>query len=690
MHMDIKKDHTNNSAYDVWLDFLCWESALFVFFKIKQPISSIYYCQISRLFKPFIYLYMRLTGYTTVEINDTILGEERINEESAYEYLHTKIKEVLITAGKIWSNQIDVKKMVSENNFDPTKIIEHLKESAFQEIYRPIELSIIASLKSNDRKILVLKRSPFIKLFSNTIPLQVAYYRIFFSHIFHITKRKNYIYDQFVTRIYFAGRFFSSLKMIIRWFLLAITICMSKFFPRFKATPIRNNSPNIGVDYWQRRYRPDEMNEVFWINESQIPKHNFYSFEIWDFDKKSQEEFAKIGINRVRLLKNPLEFFRFFSKYNKIKQSNCHYLTPDIHFLLTIPKLLINLFQYGFYNYDRFWIAQHLIRFQYSVQYWGNIYRQLNIQLVSSIVDTDTEKLAKAQSLENINGFFTGSHWSNFPMIRVDNQKCYDVLLTWGNHFINNVLNSYPSMLKIVVGYPLDYSYKFHAAASKKIHDKYPHKYKLLYVDNIIAHDLPYSIQMQLDLCKMFCELLDEYNNLIVFIKPKKIHIFKEVVNNFPSLVSYLNSNRIVLFHGTETGEKLCPAKIGMASDLTIGLGISSAAAECHFAGTPAFHADLTNFAKNAFANAGDGKIVFRDIPSLKQAVRQQINKGQQLNTKEFKKYYNTLDPFQDSQSYLRIGIIMKILFDLIKQGSDRLTIAKMAYEKYETFTKKR
>jgi hypothetical protein len=126
-----------------------------------------------------------------------------------------------------------------------------------------------------------------------------------------------------------------------------------------------------------------------------------------------------------------------------------------------------------------------------------------------------------------------------------------------------------------------------------------------------------------------------------------------------------------------------------MASDLVVGLGISTTVAECQFAGTLGFHADLTGFMDNEFGNKGLGKIVFRDVDSLKNAIIDVIENGASKKYLEYKELYYTLDPFQDGNAYRRIGFVMRNLQDLLNRGLSREDTVSIARERYDNLIKK-
>jgi hypothetical protein len=204
-----------------------------------------------------------------------------------------------------------------------------------------------------------------------------------------------------------------------------------------------------------------------------------------------------------------------------------------------------------------------------------------------------------------------------------------------------------------------------------------------------MANDILYSKAMQIAVHQMLLELLLDDKKLMVFLKPKRKHVFEQVLSELPKLNEMISAGRIRVFLGETARSKAVPAEIGLASDLVIGLGISTTAAECCFAGTVSFHADLTGFKSNAFGNAGLNKVVFRDVDSLKKAVLAQI-KGRGITIDECRKYHKMLDPFQDGQAYKRTGFVIKKLQESFEAGLSREEAVKAAKRAYERLLAKK
>ena len=158
----------------------------------------------------------------------------------------------------------------------------------------------------------------------------------------------------------------------------------------------------------------------------------------------------------------------------------------------------------------------------------------------------------------------------------------------------------------------------------------------------------------------MLIQLLKKYPTLKIIIQSKKSNIFNMVLNKVPALDWYIRKSRVLL--PSKGDEKTYPADVSSKSDLAIGLGVSTAAAECCFSGTVSFHVDLTHLYSNKFANKFDGKFVFRNISDLKKAVENQIN-GIGYTLQECKECHNYLDPFQDGNAYKRTGNLIKKIY---------------------------
>ena len=540
----------NDYSTKIWLDFLCWESALKILLFRGLTIKVIYYCQASTLFLPFISSFRKITGISFVPVVDFIAAEEHIGDNSAFETIHIRIKEILGAVSNKWTKDRLIREFIRKKNFDLVKIREHLKEAAFYSFYRPVEISIVAEVRSNkENDHFFFRQTPFSEILSEELGIKfVHFYTTCFSHLFAISKRENHIYDKTHSTVYYADRFLCIGKLIVYWLLNTIKAIMaSGMFLRGKT----NNcvGTNIGIDFSQRQFRFDEINDFFWLDQSEISPKTVYGIELHNIDSRSEDNLAKLDLYRAKPIRL-LNFLKDLFLNRVYSKSNVLYFAPDIMFVRQSMWLAVTLLQNLFGWNEKAWIRFQLAKFSIKSFYWNSVYKQLNIRILSSTVDFDTDKLAKAQALEMRGGFFVGTFWGLYPILSVYNQKCYDILFTWGDHFVKNIFNSYPSFANYVVGYAPDYCFEKQTKRALEMRSKYTGKFILSYMNNIMGNDVPYSLNMQLSMYGMLLNVLEENDNVILFLKPKKNYMLDKVIRENFSINDLVESGRIVLFLG--------------------------------------------------------------------------------------------------------------------------------------------
>lgn len=638
---------------------------------------------------PIRNLIQSLTGISLIQIDDFIFSEERINNISAYETVHSRLITVLSNKSEQWVKSKVISNFVERHGFNAVKLGEHFKEAAFYHIYRPVEISIIASKRSiAEKKCFVFKKSPFSDLILEEFRNEtIMFYKAIFSQYFKIVSRDNYYFDKIIKNVYFSCRIITYILVIRKWISIFILALLYKMFLKQKEQLMisNNNKTNIGIEFLQHRLRLYEINDFFWIEDSQIDKNNLYSIETKEIDDESEQAMSKLGIMRIRIItSHRLLIKKIFASLSKDYNSNIFFVTPELsHMIKAVLSIFILVGKIFTWNENN-WLYYQLVIYKYKVLYWQSIFSQTNIKILSSMIDVDDDKLPKAQAIECLGGFYTGTHWSNFPMIRVDNQKCYDILFTWGEHFFKHIFNTYPYLATFIVGYPTDYYFKKQLKQAHLLRSKFPNRFILSYHDNIMANDISYSTNMQIKIHEMLIDIIKKNDNVVLFLKPKRTYVFDEIAKKIPDINSLIERERIVTFFGDTPRTKAVPAMVGMASDLVVGLGISTAAAECYFAGTLAFHADLTGFVNNEFGNIGLNKVVFRDIKNLREAIQDCVDNGTKEKYERCKDIYSMLDPFQDGHAYKRVGFVIKNLQTMLSKGLSRGETIRVAKDRYK------
>jgi len=663
----------------VWIDLFCFESALkLLLMKNKEEIGCVYYLNINVYAKPFVVLFGKLCNVEIQQLLDVVEGGEHIDGVSLYEVAQEK----MIKSLKNWVETDEVNEKVrefcSKYQFDTVKFKTHLKERAYPHVFKIFEMATIAQRISGEKNSLFLiRQSPFVKLFRCVLEKQLYLYSSVLAHLMTIDEREDYCYDTRLNKKYFGSRLGSLWKYFQSWFAIIVLNGVNIFR---KSNNPSNDHIKIGVELLQGKFKTDIVNDLYWLKESGINPENVCSFEVPTYDQESSDALSRTGIIRCNVINNPFKLLAHLLRGGK---NDRHVIVPSIRtslktwlHMLRLSVLIMN------WN-EKNWLKYQESVYVFGVCYWESIFKKMNVRLLWSMYDIDPQKLAKAQALENINGLFMGSHWSNNPSYELNNQKCYDVLFTWGEHFVKNHFRHYPYLGVFLTGYPCDHYFEGLKLSADEIRAQFPSKFILSYHDNMMAHDLALSMNMQVDIHNMFIALLKVHPDLVLLLKPKREFIFENIKKRVPELNEYLEQGRIKIFLGKLSRGKEIPALIGMASDLVLGIGVSTAATECYFSGTISFHADFTPFLSNAFAQQGLNKVVFTNVSSLNQAIEERILKKNLLLHIDYRECYESLDPFQDGKAYMRTGFVIKILHQALSNGTSRIDAINQAQEKY-------
>ncbi len=676
----------------IWVDLLCFSSLIkLIWLNRKYRIEKIYYISIAQSLSPFFRILEKAISPTFLQINTIVESEERLNNVTLYEFNQRRITDILENWIKKPVMVVRNKNFCDRYGFNIDKYNAHLKEAAYYYLFRPIEISVLAQKISGERDVIFLfRKTPFCQLLKEELGRdRTCFYFTIHIPCLKVEERDDYHYDVLIKKKYYAGCMRAVLKVFLLWFVDSLSGVVSFFVNKLQrdGNDLYKGHTNIGIELTQKRIRLDEINDIFWLNGSGINTNTVCGIELEDLDSQSIRLLHDMGIKSVKNKRNQVKLIcnQILDYCNNVR---CNIAFPNkTYFLRTLPSIPFLLISLASWD-ENGWLYFQQVVFINRTLFWQSVYKKLGIKILWTMYDVDVDKLSKAQAMENLGGLYIGGHWSNMILYKSDNHKCFDVLFTWGEHFINNNFNRYPFMEIFQTGYPSDHYFEMRRSRATSLRNQYAGKFILSYQDNIMANDLPFSKNMQIKVHEMLISILKEYDDVVVFLKPKREYVFNTVLKDVSELREFIDKGRIVTFFGETNRTKAVPAEIGMASDLVVGLGISTTAAECQFAGTLGFHADLTGFRNNGFGNMGLGKVVFRDITTLKDAIIDVIENGATKKYMEYKELYSTLDPFQDGKAYRRMGFVINNFQDLLNRGLSREDTISITREKYDKFIK--
>jgi len=627
----------------LWLDILCF-SSMWRLLRYRGKVDRVIYLNVHRFVEPFINFFSsKILKIPVAQVGDIIESELKVEQVSLYESIQNSIDLSL----NAWADEDFIKEEISSFTITSKqcakKFREHIKETAYFLIFRPVEmLEISKSLNCSDYSFFLLKSSLVQKLVENIYcqhKVEFYSYNAYVPGV--IVSRDNFLYDRYLNQYVSSIRY--PIILIIKWISSLVGKIITLFYYQKSV-----NLNNIGVELIQDKFRIDKNNDIFWLNNSDIDSNTVQGISFVDYDIESLSQLIDSGINICMpaevAIRHPKNLFNNLKSYTIISADLKYFVNTSIPFF----KLFVIMFK----RRGAYWISYQEIQYLIRVKYWESIYNNLGVTLLWSMADIDSEKQIKLQAMENNNGISFGSHWSAFPLYTVLNQKCSDIIFSWGRLFSESLFSKYPESKCIDIGYISDHLF------DNKINNRNDSDIIITYFDNMVGNDIGHSKEMQVSIYTMLARMLDKNNNIILYLKPKRYTKASSIAKDIPSLMKFIDIGRVKLFVNNK-GERIPPYSIGMNSDLVIGLGISTAAAECCFAGTVSFHADLTGFVNNDFANNALGKAVFRDVADLELAIENQIL-GKGITIEECRELHKCLDPYQDGKAYLRVGSVLK------------------------------
>jgi hypothetical protein len=619
----------------LWLDLFCFKS-VFILIRELRKVDQVYYLNTSKFSKFAIPVFSKLFKKPIVQVLDFVYSEERLNDISLFEVVHRRI-EVHINK---WSDSFNIDKEGLQ--FNSHKFKSHIKEKAYIMMFKPVEMKMLSDkFGEADKDIFIVKNTPLIRSYSDFFKNSTFYtYKLFsFSGLF-IEKRDEYSFDHVFNDSYYSSEYFKHLKFSLIWFF------SSMYSLLYSNKNSIHKGKSICIELNQDKIKKNGVNDFYWLKRSNI-ESKIYGISSIFYDSSSLKKLKKSNIFLIRTSEDILKNIKFiFCKDEVIVPTSFSYFSQTYRYIF---KGLLSLVLKNSDSWGNILHAEYVVR----SLFWKGVYKNIEANILWTMLDMDPDKNTKSQAMEWNKGLYIGSHWSNYPLYLILNGKCYDEVFSWGEHFCQHSFKGYADKKIHVVGYPFDY-YK---TLNEQVKDN--RTFVISFHDNIVANDSYYSLNMIVAIHLMLIRLLEKYEFLRIILKPKRQHVFNASLRQTPELSKYIKNRKITIHLGDSESEKVPPAEVCLISDLAIGLGISTAAAECCFSGTVSFHADFTKFVNNKFADLCEGKFLYRSVVSLEKAVDNQI-KGLGYTSRECKKYHEFLDPFQDGMTYKRTGSIIK------------------------------
>ena len=661
------------------VDILC-ASSLYQIVKLRNAVKTVYYCSVSNLISPIIKLISWFSHIEFKDFSEFPSGTLYQNQRSCYEEIEIRLTDLCNLYLDSLNRDSAIIEYCRANRLDLRLAKRHLMQNAYWLLYRPVEIMVKSELLPAEKGVcFLLRKSPVIHvcapLFEKNNGRLILYQ--FFGSCYFLIHRPDYFIDFYVKEQYLNHPIFHAFKTLREVILLVVnSFCGEKFG---KKTGIglspRKHHAGIGVDM----YLSSAEENLFWLKDSQIDPEAVCYFEERKPSPENIEYLNKNKIGRAHIVNNPVEWFKANSSERRLLSADW----GDVK-----KSLSSYLIQWArgaaIYDSERKWETLMLLQLNISYVVWKNVYRQLDLKLIMSLSDMDTMNAAKTMAADFSDGAVLGGHLSNHPLYSVSTERFHHVAFAWGPHFSAHLFGRYPYRAVVVTGYYLDHKFKDYEDIAKRIRTNYPGKFILTFMDNIFSQDVPYSGETMQKVYGLFFDIMDAHPQVILFVKTKRAEVFAAARNVVPALDDYVKNGKVIPFvNDPETDKPYKPACVAMASDLVIGLGISSAATESQFAGVPSFHFDPSRTENNQFVKKGLGTVVFQSTESMKAAIEKQLNPETALSSELIDRCYHDLDPFRDGQASRRMDAYVKWLWDGFNAGLNRERAIMDAADRY-------
>ncbi len=432
---------------------------------------------------------------------------------------------------------------------------------------------------------------------------------------------------------------------------------------------------------------PEKKTDYFWFKGSGIDAEKlllYFKYSVRPPDKNTLSFVTKERIPWIDLL--PLKvgnksIFGGTAELNVFPSGL--YLKKLVKVLATSLRMFFYCLVKGRRSYLYFWAD--LVSLMDAVALFETFFLKNNIKVHFALYETGIDMVASNIAAEFAGAVDLSMHWSNYDLITCSHGKYSDIYFSWGPYFKDNFFNNSFNCVRnfIYTGYPYDSNFRPSAIKAaihrKKLSDSGA-KFIISFFDQNVVCDRPLWNKEVMKIYKNLLGLVLENDTVGLIIKPKKI----PPENKLPQLHNLLeeakSTNRCLVLD-----PESFPNEAAQASDIAIGLGISSTPAiEAALAGKPAITYDIENLSEHPFYKNGNRKIIFCDLKDIMDILKKSIAQGSvNHGIGDYSFILSKIDPFRDGMASKRIGFCIKLLLEGFDNGLSREEAIRTTISKY-------
>ena len=325
-----------------------------------------------------------------------------------------------------------------------------------------------------------------------------------------------------------------------------------------------------------------------------------------------------------------------------------------------------------------------------EINYWSEFYRAFNIRLHVIIGSKDSKYIAQGIAFDRHGqgeGLMFGKERSElqWPPVAILGWFPVDVFFTWAPravHYLRPNVNRV--IASVATGYPNDVVFHHKKNDGKKLRDSLRSKgvdFAVSLFDNVHGRNMGYSTSTMEKFYLAFLLWVLEDPTVGLLIKSKKQGVLKSIPKVLPVLESAEATGRCICLED-EFGR--LPVDASFASDMSVGIGISSAVIESAIAGCRSVHCDLMFLRSHEFYQWGYERIIFDDLDRLIEALKGYKSGNEDYaDLGDWTLFLDKLDPFRDGSAGERMGVYMRWCLEAFDEGLDRNAVISRANGKY-------
>ena len=452
--------------------------------------------------------------------------------------------------------------------------------------------------------------------------------------------------------------------------------------PSFERQPPNST---LAIRYWHRTlsFESTERSEFFWLHGSGIPYSEVLLYDYVADEPLDDEALGELNSRGVRLLgRGPgIPAWRPTSGVFVILFRTLLKLTIGVLTCLARGQRTLVYYISG------------LLALAAEYAYWYDFYAANSVRINVGSLNTS---VGQVLALDTLNGVSTSYQYSIYPIV------CPTALLSSGEDIqfvlspifedlwrtVEAPVNGYVS-----TGYIYDGAIRMIRSLNrskegrKQLHDNGASfilcffdessvsRWDIFASDEDATRDYEYLLQW----------LLSDPTLGIVFKPKKSRNLFQRIASVSGLIEEARQTGRCKLLTSDNLVGNIYPAEAALMADVCIGkLAASTAALEARLAGCPTVLVDVEGFRNHPFYGWGRGRVVFEEWESLRVAVeRYRSRPAAYPEFGDWSPALNDLDPFQDGQASMRMGLYLSWVYEALKEGASKQDALALASKQF-------